>query len=159
MSCYIYLSIDDLRAKSACYEGLALFERIAARRGKRRKIRLAWSPLAYLWLESIHPGFAGWLYRVALAPMPSFAGANLRGANLRGAILRGANLVAANLEGADLRRAGLVGASLVGANLTRANLARAYLAGADLGGARVSPGFVTDGYRAEPSGDHLVLVR
>ena len=108
MSVYVYLSIDEIRERGACGGGIALFQRIAELRGKRRKIRVAWGPLAYLWLESVHPGFGYWLFANGLVPMPSLDGANLVGANLARASLDGANLDGANL----------VGASLVGATMS-----------------------------------------
>ena len=122
MSTYVYLTRDDLVSRGACRDGLAMFDAIAALRGKRRKIRLEWSSLSWFWLEADGRRFASWLYGQGLVPMPSFRGANLRGANLRGADLRGADLYGANLRGADLYGADLYGANLYGANLRGANL-------------------------------------
>jgi Pentapeptide repeats (8 copies) len=99
--CHLYLSIEQLRAAEACAEGLVLFEAIAALRGERTVISVEWGPLSWLWLEAVHHGFAGWLYRAGLVPMPSFRGANLVGANLESANLRGACLVGADLRGAN----------------------------------------------------------
>ena len=137
MSVYVYLSIDEIRERGACGGGIALFQRIAELRGKRRKIRVAWGPLAYLWLESVHPGFGYWLFANGLVPMPSLDGANLVGANLARASLVGASLVGANLARASLDGANLDGANLVGASLV---------------GATMSVGApVPTGYRGEPS--------
>ena len=162
-SAYVYLCRDELVQKGACSGGLACFDAIAALRGKRRKIRIEWNQLAWCWLNSNGQGFASWLYGQGLAPMPSFARANLAGANLAGAYLVGANLARANLAranlaGANLARANLAGANLAGANLARANLAGAnlagaylagaYLAGANLAGANLAGAYLAGAYLA-----------
>ena len=151
MTCYIYLRRSDLVTKNACREGLALFDAVAKLRGKRERIRLEWSPLAYVWLA--RGGFSRWLFAHGMAPMPNLRGAYLRGADLsgahlRGADLRGAHLRSANLYGADLRSANLYGADLSSADLRGADLRGAYLSGADLSGADLSGADLSGAYRA-----------
>jgi hypothetical protein len=104
MSVYVYLSIDEIRERGACGGGIALFQRIAELRGKRRKIRVAWGPLAYLWLESVHPGFGYWLFANGLVPMPSLDGANLVGASLVGATMSVGAPVPTGYRGEPSRR-------------------------------------------------------
>lgn len=144
MSTYVWLSRSQLTDADACSGGRALFDAIKSlqddarlKRGlkPRAKVRLEWGPLSYAWLESGGRGFASWLYRRGLAPLPSLAAANLADANLADA----------NLAGANLARANLAGANLVGANLVGANLAGANLAGADLGDWERASGAL-DGY-------------
>jgi len=129
----ITITRAELVEHQACADGLDMYDAIARELGTPDRITIEWSPLAWLWLGS----HAKWLHDREIAPMPSFARADLRGANLDGAYLRGANLSGAYLCGAYLR-----GAYLSGANLSDANLRGAYLRGADLGSWERGP----DGY-------------
>jgi hypothetical protein len=145
VSVYVWISRQQLTDAYACASGLECFDalkqaqderRTAAGKKPRAKLRLEWSPLAYLWLEVEGRRFASWLFQRGIVPMPSFRNANLDGANLTRA-----NLYGANLDGANLTRANLDGANLYGANLTRANLYGANLTRANL-----------DGWERGPSG-------
>ena len=111
MSTYVWISRQRLIDAGACREGLALFDALKSAQDERRSarglrpralLRLEWSTLAYLWLESEGRRFASWMFHCGIVPMPSFARANLGGANLGGANLGGAYLGGANLDGAYL---------------------------------------------------------
>ena len=158
MSTYVWIDRAQLTDERACEEGLALFDAVKAAQddmrrscGKapRKKLRLEWSPIAYLWLECNGRGFASWLYGRGIVTMPSFEGANLASANLAYVNIERANLTGANLASADLAGADLARANLDGANLTGANLEGAYLAGANLysaclAGANLDGAYLTD---------------
>ena len=72
-SIYIYLRRSDLVAANACREGLALYDQIAAMRGKREKIRIPWGPLAVSWLDA-RGNFGTWLVAHGIAPSTATAG-------------------------------------------------------------------------------------
>ena len=161
MSVYVWISRQQLIDANACGAGIECFDalkmaqddhRCARGLKPRSKLRLEWSPLAYLWLESGDRRFASWMFRVGIVPMPSFRGANLYGANLTRANLYGANLYGANLYGANLYGANLDGANLTRANLTRANLDGANLDCANLDGANLDGANLT---RANLDGANL----
>ena len=144
----VRLTRAELVQADACEEGLELFDDVAEMAGTPGELTVEWTSLAAVWLVSVEPDFAGWLYRVGLLPQISLSGADLRGAYLRGADLRGAYLRGADLRGADLR-----GADLRGAYLRGADLSGAYLRGADLSGAYLRSGDpVPEGWRLHGGG-------
>ncbi len=108
VSCYVWLSRDELVSRDACSNGLALFDSIAAMQGRSKKIRLVWNALSCVWLAATPGGFLSWLWEQGLVPMASLRRAHLSGANLSGAYLSGADLSRADLSGADLSGADLI---------------------------------------------------
>ena len=101
----------DLVAASACRQGLALYDQIAALqptsdRLREKRLRVwRWTQLHTVWLHEVCSGFAYWAEMRNLIPK-----ANLWGANLSGADLSRASLSGADLSGADLSVAYLSGA-------------------------------------------------
>ncbi len=130
MSIYVWIDRRDLAANDACARGLALFDAVATLQGRKTKIRLTWTPLAFVWASK--SGFLDWLFQKGFVPLVSIRGADLQGADLHGADLHGADLHGADLRGADLGGADLGGADLQGADLGGAYRGGAYLQGADL---------------------------
>ena len=99
MQCKIVLTLEDLKAKGACDEGLELFTNWFG-----DKAEIEWSPLHELLCrcDSDINNFTVWLIDVGLLPSFSLRRADLQGADLRRADLRGADLRRADLQEADL---------------------------------------------------------
>ena len=139
MGCKIVLTLEDLKAKGACDEGLDLFAKWFG-----DKAEIEWNSMYELLCrcDTNITEFTVWLIGVGLLPSFSFYKADLRWANLTRANLTGANLQGADLQGADLQ-----GADLTRAYLTRANLRWAYLQGADLRWAYLQGADLPDNYK------------
>ena len=113
------ITLEDLKLKVACDEGLALFENWFG-----SEVEIEWSHMHEL-LCRIDPEikeFTVWVIDSGLLPKFSFSKSNLRGTDLRWANLRGTDLRWANLRWADLRWADLRWADLQEANLRWADL-------------------------------------
>lgn len=144
MNCKIVLTLEDLKSKGACENGLDLFTKWFG-----NKAEIEWSPMHELLCrcDSNIKDFTVWLIDMGLLPSFNFASSKLYGSYLRKAILtrldlrysdlRWSNLQVADLSNANLFCADLRMADLYGANLYNANLYGTNLRGANLSGCRL----------------------
>ena len=122
----IKITIEMLKKKEACLEGIKEFEKIFGLETKlewtkEKQIELFKTPLCKYIMWAVNKG---------IIPLWSMAGANMAGANMAGADMTDADMARANMAGADMANANMARANMAGANMARANMAGADMTGA-----------------------------